>query len=222
MSKKAGAFLLAIILTLSSLFAGDSSRPKENSVDLLVISCSLNPNSRSAILAKHAFDYLKSQGQNVELLDLRDFKLPLANGHDQSAYDDPQVKVIHDRILKAKGIIIATPIYNNNVGAVAKNLIELTTHAHKTILSGTAWNQKVVGFMGTSGGCAGTWAFFPFLNGLMIDAKVLVVPTFVMASNGNFNDNNEVATETKKRVEELSLNMIRFANVALASSFKVL
>ncbi|MBX9804505.1 MAG: NAD(P)H-dependent oxidoreductase [Alphaproteobacteria bacterium] len=211
-----------LVLTLASYFlfisvtcAENKVTLKQESVPFLVISCSLNPDSRSAILAKGAFDYLKSHGQDVELLDLRDYKIPLANGHEQSAYDDPQVKVIHERIAKAKGIIIAAPIYNNSVGAVAKNLMELTTHAHKTILTGKAWENKVVGFMGTSGGPGSRWAFMPFLNSLTIEASVVVVPNFVMATGGDFNDKKQPNEETQKRIEELSQNIVRFTTALL-------
>lgn len=213
MKKATFSLILTFFLFFGSLSAIETKPTTEASLDLLVISCSLNPNSQSALLAKHAVDHLKSQKQNVEFLDLRDYDLPLSNGHDQSAYDYPMVKKIHDRILKAQGILIAAPIYNNNVSAAAKNLIELTTHPHKLTLSGTAWNNKVVGFMGISGSPAGTWAFFPFLNGLMIDAKVIVVPNFVMATSNNFNAQNEIDEPTQKRIEDLSSKMISFVSI---------
>lgn len=214
MLKKLSVVVMSYILFISHIYADDkaNAKPKQNLVPLLVISSSLNPESRSAILATRAFEYLKAQGQNVELLDLRDYKLPLANGHGQSAYDDPQVKGIHDRISKAQGIIIAAPIYNNSVGAVTKNLIELTTHPHMSILSGKAWENKIVGFMGTSGGCASRWAFFPFLSSLIIEASVVVVPNFVMASGDDFDDKNQLNETTQKRIEELSNKLIRFTS----------
>lgn len=212
MVKKLSVFFMSFFLLISHMCADDKTKPKQNSLPLMVISSSLNPESRSALLAQYAFEYLKAQGQNVELLDLRDYKLPFANGHGQSAYDDPQVKSIHDRISKAQGILIAGPIYNNSIGAVTKNLMELTTHPHQSILSGKAWENKIVGFMGTSGGQGSRWAFFPFLSSLMIEASVVVVPNFVMASGEDFDDKNQLSEATKKRIEELSTNLIRFTN----------
>jgi NAD(P)H-dependent FMN reductase len=182
---------------------------------ILVISASLNPESKSTGLAQHAVEYLKSKGQKVDFIDLRKYNLPLANGHDQSAYDNPQVKELHDRIANAQAIIIAAPIYNYAVAASAKNLVDLTTHEHKDILSGKAWRNKIVGFIGASGGQGSLLAFFPFLNSLMMDSKVVVVPNFVMASSSDFNDKGEMSVETKKRIEELSVNLVKF-NKALA------
>jgi FMN reductase len=180
---------------------------------ILVISCTLNPEShRTVALAQYAAEDLKSKGQNVEFIDLRQYKLPINNGHEQSAFDDPQVKELHDRIDKAQAIIIVAPIYNYNVAAAAKNLVELTTHKHKDILSGQAWRNKIVGFIGVSGGAGSMLAFFPFLNGLMMDSKVVIVPTVVMASSSDFNDKSQVSAEIKKRIEELSSNVVKFTN----------
>src|ERR1700722_1863071 len=116
--------LLNITFYSASIAANETKMPADNPL-ILVISCSLNPESRSALIAKQAYDFLKSKGQNVSFLDLRSYNLPIANGHDQSAYANPQVKEIHDRILQAKGIIIASPIYNYSVSSNTKNLFEL-------------------------------------------------------------------------------------------------
>src|SRR5687768_14993670 len=106
-----GIYVLLLSIGLSSSFAADKKRATSPALSpLLVISCSLNPHSRSAELAQYAVAHLKSKGQNVDFIDLRQYNLPIANGHDQSAYDNPQVKEIHDRILKAQAIIITAPI----------------------------------------------------------------------------------------------------------------
>lgn len=177
---------------------------------ILVISCGLNPGSRSAKLAQEAVESLKSKGQSVDLIDLRTYALPFANGHDQSAYDHPQVKELHDRIAKADGILIASPIYNYGVAASTKNLVDLTTHAHKNILTGKAWKNKVVGFIGASGGQGSLLASFPFLNGLMMDSKIVIVPTLVMASSSDFNAQGNVSSDIKKRIAELSSHTVKF------------
>lgn len=207
--------LQAVILSIfvsGNLSAANTDQGSKKEAPMLVISCSLNPTSNGVNLAKYAVDHLKTQGQDVELIDLRDYKLPMANGHDQSAYDDPQVKVLHDKILKAGAILIVAPIYNNNVAAVAKNLVELTTHAHKDVLSGKAWRGKVVGFMGTAGGRGATWSFFPFINGLMVDSKIVFVPSFVLATGEDFNESGLVTDEIKKKVDVLDMEMIRFSS----------
>ncbi|MBP6986488.1 MAG: NAD(P)H-dependent oxidoreductase [Alphaproteobacteria bacterium] len=203
---------LLSLLIAGNISAASTDQGSKKAAPMLVISCSLNTTSNGANLAKYAFEHLKSQGQDVELVDLRDYKLPMANGHGQSAYDDPQVKVLHDKILKAGAILIVAPIYNNNVAAVAKNLVELTTHAHKDVLSGKAWRGKVVGFMGTAGGRGATWSFFPFINGLMVDSKIVFVPSFVLATGEDFNASGQVTDEIKNKVDMLDMEMIRLSS----------
>lgn len=199
------------ILILGQTFADDAAIKKQPS-RFLIISCSLSPTSHSALLAEQAAKNLKAANQDVDFIDLRKYNLPLANGHEGSAYDHPQVKEIHDHIDRADGIIIASPIYNNSVAAVTKNLIELTTHPHKSTLSGKAWQNKVVGFIGASGGKASTYAFFPFINILTIEAKIIFVPNFVMVTGDDINEKNELNSATGKRLDTLIKHLIRMTN----------
>jgi NAD(P)H-dependent FMN reductase len=218
MKKTIAIYVLLLSSMLSFLCAADKKSEVVSSASpLLVVSCSLNPYSRSAELAQYAVEYLKLKGQDVDFIDLRQYNLPIANGHDQSAYDDPQVKNIHDRIFKAHAVIIASPIYNYSVAATTKNLVELTTHPHKDILSGQAWRNKIVGFMGVSGSEGSLLAFLPFLSSLMMDAKVVVVPAFVMASGEDFKNQNKVSQNIKKRIEELSDKMVQFSQALYPS-----
>ena len=201
--------LLVIFSLVFHQALAESTESKKTAPHFLVISCSLNPSSISALLAQQAVDHLKKSSQDVELIDLRKYNLPLSNGHGGSCYEHPQVKEIHDRINKADGVLIASPIYNFSVAASTKNLFELTSHPHKTILTGKAWQNKVVGFMGASGGARGTYAFFPFINSLIIDAKINFVPSFVMASRDDFDDKKQCSEATTKRIEDMIKDLIR-------------
>ena len=104
----------------------------------LIISCSLNKNSKSKIMAKYAYELY---GEKVEFIDLRDFDLPFCDG--DSCYDNDSVKELKQIIEKTQSAIIASPIYNYDLNAVAKNLIELT---------GRSWTNKIVGFICAAGG----------------------------------------------------------------------
>jgi len=203
MKKMTTLLLLGFIMSFGQAFA------TSNAPHFLVISCSLSKNSHSALLAVQAVKDLKDQGQLVEFVDLRNDILPIANGHEGSAYDNPQVKKIHDQIGKADGIIIASPIYLNSIAATTKNLIELTAHQHKSVLSGKVWRNKVVAFMGASGGKSSTYSFFPLINSLIIDSKIVFVPTFVMASNDDFDSKNQFTDDIKQRIENVSKDVIR-------------
>ena len=103
---------------------------------ILVLSSSLHPESRSRILAESVVPVLEQQGAEVRFLDLRDHPLPFCDG--ASAYGDANLPALAEAIEEADAILAASPVYNYDVGANLKNLVELT---------GRKWQGKVVGFL---------------------------------------------------------------------------
>lgn len=205
-------FLSIVFLALVFVFSPAEASQKEKPIHFVVISCSLNPKSHSAILAQQAVKDLKAQGQDVDLIDLRDYNLPMTDGNDGKAYENPQVKELNQRIEKADGILIASPIYLNSVAASTKNMAELTTHKHKDIISGKAWKNKVVGFMGASGGKFSLYAFFPFINSMMIDSKIVFVPGFVMTTREDFDANEQLSKAAGERVGDLTKDLVHMTS----------
>ena len=90
---------------------------------IAVVCCSLNPDSRSAALAEHLRAPLDAAGVTTDWIDLRDHPLPLCDGG--AAYADPHVSDVAPRLAAADAIVLALPIYNFDVNAAAKNLVEL-------------------------------------------------------------------------------------------------
>lgn len=174
----------------------------------LTISCSLDPNSYSYVLARHV-DREFERFQGADFIDLRDYELPLSNGSDQSAYDHPMVKELHDRIMAAQGIVIAAPIYNYTVNAACKNLIELTGTPHGDHQSGNAWHHKVIGFVAVAGGEPSYMAPLGLLNSLMLDFRAVIVPRYVLAMRTHF-ENHLPTPEIVFRLNELVDNVTLF------------
>ncbi|MEZ6190565.1 MAG: NAD(P)H-dependent oxidoreductase [Phycisphaerales bacterium] len=143
----------------------------------LVISCSLNPTSRSARLALHAYDTLRGLTGSAELVDLRQTALPMCDGG--KAYQHENVAPLAAKVSAAGPILLAVPVYNYDVNAAAKNLIELT---------GRAWTGKVVGFICTAGGQGSYMSVMSLANSLMLDFRCLIVPRFVYATGDHFEE----------------------------------
>ena len=133
----------------------------------LVISSSLNPQSRSRLLALIALNTLEHMETSVDWLDLAEHSIPLCDG--DSTYKNSKVKELKEKIQNAKGIVLAVPIYNFDVNAAAKNLIELT---------GEAWTNKVVGFLCAAGGKSSYMSVMSLANSLMLDFRCLIIPHF--------------------------------------------
>ena len=164
-------------------------------MNLLVISSSLSQNSRSRVMAEYIMAHLKASNPETEFIDLKDYNLPVCDG--DKSYDDPIVKKLKMKIKKAQGIIIATPVYNFNVNAAIKNLVELTSEA---------WNEKVVGFICSAGSKSSYMAVMGLANSLMLDFRCIIIPRFVYSSNNA----DQLGDSVKERLNNLSSELIRF------------
>ena len=173
----------------------------------LVISSSLNPSSRSRVLANQMHQRLLRLVEDVEMIDLQDWQLPLCDG--EGCYSDPEVHRLAELIRSARGVIVATPIYNYDVSAAAKNMVELT---------GKAWSEKVVGFVCAAGGHVSYMAVMGLTNSLMLDFRSFVLPDFVFATGKVFDDEDGIIDDkVDERLTRLAANMVRVTE-ALSSN----
>jgi NAD(P)H-dependent FMN reductase len=162
----------------------------------LILSCSLHPKSRSRIMALRLQECLGQE--EARLVDLAETALPLCDG--SSAYSHPAVQELVEQVTDADGIVVASPVYNYDLSAAAKNVVELT---------GRAWTGKVVGLMCAAGGQGSYMAGMPFLNSLMLDFRTYVVPRFVYASGVAFAEGRIVDEEVDQRVQQLGKELVR-------------
>lgn len=146
-------------------------------MSLLLISASLDAESRSRALLQHAATTLRADGTPHEVLDLRDLPLPLCDGG--PAYQHPNVAKARALVAAADGILAATPIYNYDANAALKNLVELT---------GQAWENKVVAFLCAAGGHSSYMSIMALANSLMLDFRCVILPRFVYATGAAFTD----------------------------------
>ena len=165
---------------------------------ITVISCSLHPQSRSFVLARNMVTNLQALGVEAPLYDLRDYQLPFCD--DGPAYDHPDSQTIISAIAAAQTVILALPVYNFDVNAAAKNLLEL---------AGDAWNHKLVGFLCTAGGRNSYMSVMGIANSLMLDFRCIIIPRFVYAVGADFSDDRQptmhVASQTiKDRLQQLA------------------
>lgn len=167
---------------------------------VLIISCSLNPSSRSRTLATVAVGGLHEIQAQVDTLDLRDHPLPMCDGEDC----DPKVLApLREAIERADAILLAVPIYNYDVNAAAKNLVELT---------GSVWEGKIVGFLCAAGGHSSYMSVMSLANSLMLDFRCLIVPRFVYATKSDFDGDMLVSTKVRDRVQQLCSETLRLTS----------
>lgn len=167
----------------------------------VVLSTSLNPASRSAILAEHAHERLREQGIEAELIDLRQNPLPFCDGGE--AYGDARVQALTEKLQPVDLFLVATPIYNYDANAALKNLIELT--------GSDVWEDKVAGFLCAAGGQGSYMSIMGLINSLMLDFRTLVLPRYVYATGKDFRAGKIESDEVRDRVHELVSSGIKVA-----------
>ena len=171
-------------------------------MSILVISTSLNPGSRSRVMAKEAVSDLQAAGIQTDWLDLQEKPLPMCDGG--AAYGDQQLPGIKQQIIDATGIIMAVPIYTFDVNAAAKNLIEMTGR--------DCWTQHVVGFICAAGGQGSYMSVMQLANSLMLDFRTFVVPRFVYATKDAIDGDVIVDDQVKERITQLSQEVVRVSS----------
>jgi NAD(P)H-dependent FMN reductase len=163
---------------------------------MIIISCSLNKQSRSRLLAKAALKI-----SQATLLDLNDYKLPQCDG--DLCYENKDVIKLTKLLENENKFIIACPIYNFDVSSPTKNLIELC---------GDAFEGKTVGLLCASGGKGSFMAPLGLINSLMLDFRCWIVPKFVLADSSCFNKDKTKITDEKinDRISELVTTLKNF------------
>src|ERR1041384_5793399 len=165
----------------------------------LVISTSGNPDSNSRRMGRIAFRHLEKAKVECAWLDISELELPLCDA--DACYTKPGARKVSKAIEAADGILLATPVYNYDVAAAAKNLVELT---------GSAWEDKVVGFLCAAGGMSSYMSVMAFANSLMLDFRCVIIPRFVYATGDSFDGDELKDKKVLKRIEELVAEIIRY------------
>ena len=173
---------------------------------ILVLSCSLNPGSNSNVLAVSVGDELRKLGVTVEAVDLREHPMPLCDGE---SCDNASIAQLKQHIAAADAILMAVPVYNYDVNAAAKNLVEHT---------GKAWEGKIVGFLAAAGGQASYMSVMSLANSLMLDFRCLIVPRFVYAVYSDFEGATVSSEKVRSRVTQLAGETVRLAKALTAIS----
>lgn len=168
---------------------------------VIIFACSLNPNSKSFELANFSFEYLKNKDTDAELIDLRETALPFCDG--ASCYKDERVWALQSKIKEADVVLFSVPIYNYEINAAAKNLIDV---------AGYSFLNKTVGFMAAAGGESSYMSILPMINSIMLQHRAIVIPRFVYTSYKAFDENGKlISEEIKTRLKQLTDQSIEIA-----------
>src|SRR5437763_7692594 len=138
-------------------------------------------------------------------MDISDMDIALCDA--DKCYRTPAAKQLNTAIQSADGILIAAPVYNYDVAAAAKNMIELT---------GSSWEEKIVGFLCAAGGNSSYMAVMAYANSLMLDFRTVIVPRFVYATSDAFDGDKIADKKVVTRIEQVADELVRFTEALRA------
>jgi FMN reductase len=150
-------------------------------------------------MGRIAFNQLQKAKVDCSWLDLAEMDLPLCDA--DACYAHPAATKLIGAVEAADGVIVAAPVYNYDVSASAKNMIELT---------GSAWDDKVVGFLCAAGGMSGYMSVMAYANSLMLDFRCVIIPRFVYATSDAFDEDKLSDRKVLGRIEQVAKELIRF------------
>jgi FMN reductase len=165
----------------------------------LVISTSGNPDSNSRRMGRTAFAHLQKKKVDCDWVDIREMDLPLCDA--DKCYEMPVSKKLSAAIESADGILIAAPVYNYDVAAATKNMIELT---------GSVWEDKIVGFLCAAGGHASYMSVMAYANSLMLDFRCVIIPRFAFATSRAFEGERINDKKIAERIKQVADELVRF------------
>ncbi|MBW4612137.1 MAG: NAD(P)H-dependent oxidoreductase [Desmonostoc vinosum HA7617-LM4] len=162
---------------------------------------SLRPNSYTQIALQVAAQRIEALGAEVEILDLRQLRLPFCNGGKEYP-DYPDVKRLQDTVSRADGLILATPEYHGGVSGVLKNALDL--------MSFEELSDKVTGLISILGGQSNSNA----LNDLRIIMRWVhgwVIPEQIAIGQawGAFSPENKLTDEKlSQRFDQFAQSLV--------------
>lgn len=168
-----------------------------------VLATSLKPDSKSRVLAKRAVQMIKDQGEPVDYVNLANMELPPCDA--TYCYSNENAVVLREKLINAKGILVALPVYNYSVSSVAKNAIELTGR--------DAWTGKVAGFLCAAGGMGSYMSVMSLANSLMLDFHTTILPWFVYAQVADFEGEKIANPDIEERLDRVVKELVRYTNL---------
>jgi NAD(P)H-dependent FMN reductase len=123
---------------------------------LLAFAGSLRRESFNRKLLKTLARGAEEAGAEVDVIDLREFSLPIYDAEIEAVGMPSAVHALQARMAACAGLLIATPEYNGSMPALVKNTLDWMSRAQADGRSGTAlFTGKVSGICSASPGALG-------------------------------------------------------------------
>jgi NAD(P)H-dependent FMN reductase len=145
--------------------------------NILAFAASTRSQSFNKKLVRIAADGARAAGAQVDVVDLRDFPMPIYDGDLEAAQGLPEKALELRRLLVAhQGFLIASPEYNGSLPALLKNAIDWTSRPVDGEDGLLPYRNKVAVLMSTSPGGFGGLRGLAHVRTILANIGVIVLP----------------------------------------------
>ncbi len=187
----------------------------------LIVSASLDPESRSERIAQHYAEALVTRGVAATFVTLKDYDLP---GFDNPSVLPSDYKSLHGMVLDAEAVVLASPIYNWGCSAELKRFIEFVGSTPPDESLRGAFFDKIVTFIASAASPLSYMGFAPAMASMILDFKCIINPYHVYVHNQHWDADriNDDASSRIERSADVLVDLMRaLRGRAYASSWDV-
>ena len=174
---------------------------------LIAFSGSTRTESLNKKLIACAVTMFKEKGQEIEIINLAEYDLPIYNGDiEQSSFPDNVTK-LYKKFKEADGFVIASPEYNSSFSPLLKNVVDWVSRPQNNEPSLTAFAGKtamiIAASMGPLGGIRGIYQLRWVLENIMmhVSPSIMALPV----AHEAFDENGQIKEEKYKKMLESSV-----------------
>ncbi|MCW8129113.1 MAG: NAD(P)H-dependent oxidoreductase [Planctomycetota bacterium] len=145
---------------------------------ILAFAGSAREGSYNKLLIRAAAEGARKAGAEANVIDLRDFPMPLYDGDDEAKGGLPDnAKKLKQLFLAHQGLLIAAPEYNSSVTPLLKNTIDWVSRpGEKGEAPLACYTGKVAGLLAASPGALGGLRGLVHVRAILQNIQVMVVP----------------------------------------------
>ena len=175
-------------------------------VRVLAVCGSCDPGSKTMKALRLAAGAVSEAGADVEVLDLRDYPLPILFSPHAPSGSDAAVDAVKAKFREADALLIGSPEYHGSYSGALKNLLDL--------MGFEEFEGKMVALVGVAGGALGATNALNHLRTVCLQLHSWVLPEQVsVAHSSDAFDAAGRPTDagTAKRLQDLGVQLVKFA-----------